>query len=133
MNTYKLYLVVISRKGLVVNRELFLVEGLLYLHPIPIYRMSLYADMPVSEFKKLFGDDCKYLFSTLNIVGGLLKEIYEMTTVALFVFYIVSEKDLEKNCKKSGLATYITGQNLHKWFLDIVILDTFFVRIFSEC
>ena len=63
-----------------------------------LYEMSLYADMPVSEFKKLFGDDCKYLFPLCDCV------------------YRRFRKRFRKNCKKSGLATYITGQNLHKCF-----------------
>ena len=77
--------------------------------------MSFYANMPVFKFKKLFGDDCKYPFSLCDCV------------------YRRFRKRFRKNCKKSGLATYITGQNLHKCFLDIIMLDTFFVRIFSEC
>ena len=80
-----------------------------------LYEMSLYADMPVSEYKKLFGDDSKYLFSLCDCV------------------YRRFRKRFRKNCKKSGLATYITGQNLHKCFSSIVMLDTFFDRIFSEC
>ena len=63
-----------------------------------LYEMSLYADMRVSEFKKLFGDNCKYLFSLCDCV------------------YCRFRKRFRKNCKKSGLATYIMGQNLHKCF-----------------
>ena len=59
-----------------------------------LYEMSLYADIPVSKIVKLFCDDCKYLFSLCDHV------------------YRRFRKRFRKNCKKSGLATYITGQNL---------------------
>ena len=63
-----------------------------------LYEMSLYADMPVSEFKKLFRDDCKYLFSLCDCA------------------YRRFRKRFRNNCKRSGLVTYIRIHSLHKCF-----------------
>ena len=64
-----------------------------------LYELSLYLEAPISEVKELFGRDCHYLHSMCEPV------------------YRHFRKKFRKNCRKSGgLATYISGQNLHKCF-----------------
>ena len=71
--------------------------------------------MPVSEIKKLFGDDCKYCFLFVT------------------VFTVVLENNLEKSVKRVVWRPTLRDKTYTSVFLDIVTLDTFFVRIFSEC
>ena len=63
-----------------------------------LYEVSLYLKIHVSELKKLFGNDCEYLYS-------LCDKVYKRF-----------RRRFRKNCRKSGLATYISGENLHKCF-----------------
>ena len=60
--------------------------------------VSLYLKIRVSELNTLFGNDCEYLHSLCDKV---LKSF---------------RKRFRKNCRKSGLATYISGENLRKCF-----------------
>ena len=57
------------------------------------------------------------------------------STCFLFVtvFTVVSENDLEKNVKRVVWRPTLRDKTYTSVFLDIVMLDTFFVRIFSEC
>ena len=63
-----------------------------------LYEVSLYLKICVLELKTLFGNDCKYLYS-------LCDKVYKRF-----------RRRFRKNCRKSGLATYISGENLHKCF-----------------
>ena len=63
-----------------------------------LYEVSLYLKIRVSELKTLFGNDCEYLHS-------LCDKVYKRF-----------RKRFRKNCRKSGLATYISGENLRKCF-----------------
>ena len=63
-----------------------------------VYEISLYLNIPVSESKQLFAKDCQYLYP-------LCEYVYERL-----------RKRFRKNCAKSDLATYISGQNLRKCF-----------------
>ena len=63
-----------------------------------IYEIGLYLNVPVSEVKKLFSKDCQRLFSLCDHV------------------YRQFRKRFRKSCSKTGLATYVVGQNLHKCF-----------------
>ena len=63
-----------------------------------IYEIGLYLNVPVSEVKKLFSEDCQYLFSLCDHV------------------YRRFRKRFRKTCSKTSLATYVVGQNLHKFF-----------------
>ena len=49
------------------------------------------------------------------------------------VFTVVSENDLEKTAKRVVWRPTLRDKTYTSVFLDIVMLDTFFVRIFSEC
>ena len=55
-----------------ISRKQIIISGGKTFIPSPysnfMYEMSLYADIPVSELKKLFGYDCKYLFSLCDCV-----------------------------------------------------------------
>ena len=57
------------------------------------------------------------------------------STCFLFVtvFTVVSENDLEKTVKRVVWRPTLRDKTYTSVFLDIVMLDTFFVRIFSEC
>ena len=57
------------------------------------------------------------------------------STCFLFVtvFTVVSENDLEKTVKRVVWRPTLWDKTYTSVFLDIVMLDTFFVRIFSEC
>ena len=57
------------------------------------------------------------------------------STCFLFVtvFTVVSENDLEKTEKRVVWRPTLRDKTYTSVFLDIVMLDTFFVRIFSEC
>ena len=57
------------------------------------------------------------------------------STCFLFVtvFTVVSENDLEKTVKRVVWRPTLQDKTYTSVFLDIVMLDTFFVRIFSEC
>ena len=57
------------------------------------------------------------------------------STCFLFVtvFTVVSENDLEKTVKRVVWRPTLRDKTYASVFLDIVMLDTFFVRIFSEC
>ena len=57
------------------------------------------------------------------------------STCFLFVtvFTVVSENDLEKTLKRVVWRPTLWDKTYTSVFLDIVMLDTFFVRIFSEC
>ena len=57
------------------------------------------------------------------------------STCFLFVpvFTVVSENDLEKTVKRVVWQPTLRSKTNASVFLDIVMLDTFFVRIFSEC
>ena len=57
------------------------------------------------------------------------------STCFLFVtvFTVVSENDLEKTLKRVVWRPTLRDKTYTSVFLDIVMLDTFFVRIFSEC
>ena len=61
-----------------------------------VYEISLYLNIPVSEVKQLLTKDCQYLYPLCEYV------------------YKRFRKRFRKNGAKSGLATYISGQNLHK-------------------
>ena len=61
-----------------------------------LYEVSLYLKIHVSELK-LFSNDCEYLYS-------LCDKVYK------------SFRRCRKNWRKSVLATYISGENLHKCF-----------------
>ena len=66
-----------------------------------------------------------------------LRSYLEMiaSTCFLFVtvFTVVSENDLEKTVKRVVWRPTLRDKTYTSVFLDIVMLDTFFVRIFSEC
>ena len=66
-----------------------------------------------------------------------LRSYLEMiaSTCFLFVtvFTVVSENDLEKTEKRVVWRPTLRDKTYTSVFLDIVMLDTFFVRIFSEC
>ena len=49
------------------------------------------------------------------------------------MFTVVSENDLEKTVKRVVWRPTLRDKTYLNVFLDIVMLDTFFVRIFSEC
>ena len=57
------------------------------------------------------------------------------STCFLFVtvFTVVSENDLEKTVKRVVWRPTLRDKTYTSIFLDIVMFDTFFVRIFSEC
>ena len=57
------------------------------------------------------------------------------STCFLFVtvFTVVSENDLEKTVKRVVWRPTLRDKTCTSVFLDIVMLDTFFVRVFSEC
>ena len=63
-----------------------------------LYEVSLYLKIRVSELKVLFGNDCKYLYSLCNTVYNRFRRRFR------------------KNCRKSRVATSISGENLHKCF-----------------
>ena len=63
-----------------------------------LYEVSLYLKILVSELKTLFANDCEYLYS-------LSEKVYKRF-----------RRRFRKNCRKSRLATYISGENLHKCF-----------------
>ena len=66
-----------------------------------------------------------------------LRSYLEMiaSTCFLFVtvFTVVSENDLEKTVKRMVWRPTLREKAYTSVFLDIVMLDTFFARIFSEC
>ena len=57
------------------------------------------------------------------------------STCFLFVtvFTVVSENDLEKTVKRVVWRPTLRDKTYKNVFLDVVLLDTFLVRIFSEC
>ena len=63
-----------------------------------LYEVSLYLKIHVSEFKKLFGNDCEYLYSLCDKVCKRFRRRFR------------------KNCRKRRLAIYTLGENLFKSF-----------------
>ena len=57
------------------------------------------------------------------------------TIYFLFVtaFTVVLKNDIEKTVKRVVWRPTLWGKTYTSVFVDIVLLDTFFVRIFSEC
>ena len=63
-----------------------------------LYKIGLYLNIPVFQVKRSCFPKTGYLFS-------LCRPAYRRF-----------RKRFRNNCKKTGLATYITGSNLHKCF-----------------
>ena len=81
-----------------------------------LYEVSLYLKIRVSGLKTLFATDCEYLYS-------LSEKVYKRF-----------RRRFRKNCRKSGLATYKTGENLHKCFSKYWydMLDQILQKLFIE-
>ena len=101
------------------NRELFLVEGLLYLHPIPVFCF-------------LFSVFCMLTCPFPNL-RSYLEMIASTCFLFVTVFTVVLENDLEKTGKRVVWRPTLRDKTYTSVFLHIVMLDTYFVRIFSEC
>ena len=94
----------------------------------PSWRIIIFS--PVNEWCAI-AFVSPFYFVELFVLSSALGNL-ERTYFWNLPFTNVIEYRFRKNCAKSGLATYISGQNLHKFFWGIVMISRLFETIFYE-